>query len=627
MNRPHLTPYFTLIICVFFTLPISATPHFLPLKWQTRVGLTSFKTTIQFLSGAVIVGSNGNLRDALNDNADGIYIVDGKTGDIIRRVNGSEEADLDVNGLALAPHTLFFGNHQGSVYAYTLYGEGARLWKHQMGGAIKGAVAVEDFNSDGTYDVVAATISGEIAALNGKTGDVLWSNQVNFKPNFTLPKGKALIASPTLVDLNNDGTRDIVIGSRNGSFYAFDGRNGTILWEFRTLTPSGIHASALVVGNTIIVAEAYSKVTWLDFQGKTKRTVSLADAPEIQGLFSSPAAFPDGSLVIGSSWMTGDCGIWVIPSTNAQPVFHSAGKVSATAAIADGLGTGQPQAWVVTEDGELWILLPNGEVVERYELPSGSETTPLIADVDGDGFLDLVTTGADKVMRCYSLEGKGPVEWGTFRGNRFNTGVVNDRLETYPLTRKALSNPPQKIASPNEYIRSESRYKTVGHDSESTLISPEGIGPARLGTTWGRFKRALGPDTETIEGRFGLGYRGISIVQDNEEQFVVLFPEWKKKPEDTDPVSILLTYNRKYQTKEGVGPGTAISVAQTIYQKPQLTLDTKTNQESVLFKAVPWDKIRFGLIPITGEYTGKGSIKTIDQFPEGSFIHYIEIRK
>jgi hypothetical protein len=272
--------------------------------------------------------------------------------------------------------------------------------------------------------------------------------------------------------------------------------------------------------------------------------------------------------------------------------------------------------------------LPNGEVAARYDLPSGSETTPLIVDVDGDGILDLVTTGADKVMRCYTLQGKGPVEWGTFRGNRFNSGSINDPLETYPKTRKALVDRHRtKTSSPNEYINTEPHYKTVGYDSESTLISPEGIGPARLGTTWGRLRRAMGPDTEYIEGRFGLGYRGISVVQDNEEQFVVLFPGWKKKPEDTDPVSILLTYNRKYHTKEGVGPGTPISVAQSIYKKSQLTLDTKTNQESVMFKAVPWDKIRFGLIPVTGEYTGKGTIKSISTFPEGSFIHYIEVRK
>ncbi|NBV83021.1 hypothetical protein EBR57_02735 [bacterium] len=618
-----------IVISLAISTATAALPNQLPLKWQTRIGITSFKTTIQFLSGAILVGSNGNLRDGVNDNSDGIYMIDGKSGDCVRRIHWSEAADLDVNGLAMSPHTLFFGNHQGTVYGYTLYGEGPRLWKHPMGAAIKGAVALEDFNSDGTYDVVVGTIGGELAALNGKNGEVLWSQQVPFKPNFTYPKEKSFVASPTLVDLNNDGTRDVIIGSRNGSVYAYDGRNGALLWEFRTLTPSGVHASALVIGDTIVVAESYSKLSWLDFRGKVKRIEVLAEDPDVQGFFASPAAFPDGTLVIGSSWSTGNCGIWIIPSSNeSKPIFHATGKVSATAAIADGLGTGRPQAWVVTEDGELWVLLPDGSVAARYDLPSGSETTPLIADVDGDGTMDLITTGADKVMRCYRLKGKGPVPWGTFRGNRYNTGVVNDVLESYPKTRKALTHRrTNAITSPNEFVRAEPHYQTIGYDSESTLISPEGIGYARLGTTWGRFKRALGPDTEYIEGRFGLGYRGISVVQDNEEQFVVLFPEWKRRPEDTDPVSILLTYNRKYHTKEGIGPGTPISAAQKIYSKPQLTLDTKTKQESVMFKNEPWDKIRFGLIPVTGEYTSSGSIKSVNAYPEGSFIHYIEIRK
>ncbi len=81
-----------------------------------------------------------------------------------------------------------------------------------------------------------------------------------------------------------------------------------------------------------------------------------------------------------------------------------------------------------------------------------------------------------------------------------------------------------------------------------------------------------------------------------------------------------------YQTKEGVGPGTPIDICKKIYGTPQLALDTETNQESVMFKAVPWDKIRFGLIPTTGDYSKSGSVKTTKMYPAGAFIHYIEVR-
>lgn len=617
-----------LIVLLFVCIgTITAATKPLPLRWETRIGLTNFKTTIQLMSGAIIVGSNGNLADGINDSGDGIYMLDGKTGDVIRRIIWSEQEDLDVNGLALSPYTLFFGNHQGSVYAYSIYGSGPRLWKRQLNGAIKGALAIEDLNSDGTHDVIVGTISGELWALNGKTGDPLWSAKVNFKPNFTYPKEKSFIASPTMVDLNQDGTRDVVIGSRNGSIYAYDGRNGILLWEYRTRTPSGVHASVWANDTTLIVAESYSTLSWLDFNGKLKRTARLATEPEVQGLFSSPVAFPNGTVVIGSSWVTGNSGIWVIPSSDARPIFYPTGKVSATAAIADGLGTGQPQAWVVTEDGELWSIRSDGSVVATYPLPSGSETTPLIADIDNNGQLELVTTGADKTMRCYQLPGTGPVLWGTFRGNRYNTGLDNDPLESYPKTRTALTQRHKSlITSPNQFVTLESRYKTIGHDSESTLISPEGIGNARLGTTWGRFKREMGNDIEYIHGRFGLGYKGISVVKNGEELFVILFPEWKDTMADTDTISILLTYNRMYQTKEGVGPGTPIDVCKKIYGDPQLALDTETNQESVMFKSVPWNKIRFGLIPTTGDYSKSGSVKTTKYYPPGAFINYIEVR-
>lgn len=619
--------FLKILTLIFIFTSVGLAQSTLPIKWQNRIGITTFKTTIQVISSAIIVGSNGNLSDGLNDSADGIYFYDGQTGDLIRRIHWSEPVELDVNGIALSPQSLFFGNDAGAVYAYAIYGSGPRLWKRQLSAGIKGSVSIEDLNSDGTYDVIAATLSGEIVGLNGKTGDILWTNKVPYKPSFTYPKEKAFVASPTLVDLNRDGTRDVVIGSRNGSVYAFDGRTGEIIWEYRTRGPSGVHASVWASDSVIIVAESYSTLTWLDFSGLPSRTVRLANEPDIQGLFSSPAVLPNGTVVIGSSWVTGNTGIWVIPSSDAAPIFYPTGKVSATAAIADGLGTGDPQAWVITEGGELKVIEQSGRIAATYTLDSGSETTPLITDIDKNGSLELVTTGIDKLIRCYQLPGKGPVIWENFRGNRHNSGVAFDSLESYPKTRNAIrQRARESITSPNLYAKSERRYLTIGHDSESTLISPEGIGEARLGTTWGRFKRAMGPDVDYIYGHFGLGFRGVSVVKDSEELFVILFPEWKDKLMDTDTISVILTYNRKFQTKEGIGPGAKLSECKAIYGDPTLTYDSDTNQESALFQSPPWNKIRFGLIPATGDYSNSRSVRVTKKYPSDTIINYIEIR-
>ncbi|NBV42048.1 hypothetical protein EBR96_04685 [bacterium] len=625
----HLVGFWTILatIAVVQALAAESTLPF-HIKWETRVGLTTFKTTIHYISGAVVLGSQGIAKDAPNDNADGVYFLDGRNGNILRHIHWSDYADLDVNGIGLGPRTLFFGNDHAEIFAYGIYGQDSpRLWKKTLSGNIKGAPGVEDFNSDGTYDAVFGTESGDVVAVDGKNGATIWQVAFPFKPVFTVPKERAVIASPALVDLNRDGVRDIVIGCRNGSVYALNGKSGEIMWEYRTRTPSGVHGSAVVDGDRIIVAESYSTISWLDFRGQAVRVVRLAEDPEVQGLFSSPAVFPNGAVVIGSSWASGVSGIWYIPSSDSKPVFFPAGRVSATSAIADVLGKGTPQAIIPTEKGELWVISESGQKLGVFSLNSGTETSPLIADIDNDGRLDIVVSGADRMIRAYSTPGTRPAEWATFRGNRHNTGVVDDRLDYYPKIRPGLIQLQKThVTSPNLYTQKEAVYETTGYHSEDTLISPDGIGIARLGTTWGRLKRALGGDTEFIHGRFGAGLKGVSVVQDNEEQFVVLFPDWQG-PSDNDTVAILMTYNRKFRTKEGVGPGTPISVAAKIYGSSSLFWDTDRRQESVAFKSPPWDKIRFGIIPVTGEYSGQGVIRTTSKFPEGSFIHYIEVRK
>ncbi|NDC83077.1 hypothetical protein EB093_05360 [bacterium] len=600
----------------------------LPVRWSTKLGITNFKTTIHLFSQAIAVGSNGETRQGLNDPSDGVYWMDAKTGEVIRRQGVSGHEDLDINGVALGGKKMFAATHSGRVMAYEIYLNGELLWNKNVGAGVKSALAVEDVNSDGVPDVIVATVAGEVLALDGKNGDTIWSTRIDYKANMFGLSEKSFIASPALLDVNRDGTRDVILGSRNGSVYAFSGRDGAVIWEFRTLTPSGVHSSACVTSGSILVAESSGKVHWLDNSGALLRSVTVGAPDQMHGLFASPVAFPNGSVVIGSSWPSAKSGIWYIPTASTQsPVFFPAGKVSATAVVGDGLGTGEMQAWVVTEGGQLWVINSSGALMRVYDLPAGSETTPLMADIDGDGQLELLIAGSDKFLRAYQLPGRGPVGWQNFRGNLFNTGVANDRLEFYQPERHAIETLRVcKAQSPMEFIQKERVYRTAGYDSESTLISPEGFGFARLGVTWGRLKRAMGPGVECFEGRFGMGYRGISVVQDGEEQFVVLFPEWKRYPIDSDPVLMMMTYNRKFRTKEGVGPGTPISVAQAIYGTPNLTFDTKTKQESVSFKSMPWDKIRFGLIPVTGEYSSKGSVKTVSGYPEGSFINYVEIR-
>ena len=85
-----------------------------------------------------------------------------------------------------------------------------------------------DLNDDGVLDIVIGhgqeTLpqAGYVTARDGRTGAELWRVETRDE----------IFGSPSLADLTDDGTPDVVIGGRNAELYAIDGRSGEVLWLF-----------------------------------------------------------------------------------------------------------------------------------------------------------------------------------------------------------------------------------------------------------------------------------------------------------------------------------------------------------------------------------------------------------
>lgn len=595
-------------------------------KWKVRTGLHSFRSTIQSEAGIVVVGSNGNATDSLRDDLDGVFLIDAATGKVLRQILTTPVGDRDVNGLAIHGGRLFFGNDHDQFFAYSIYGDGQFLWTFAVDGDVEGAPALEDLNSDGALDVIFGTEGGSVYALDGKSGTLIWKQSVPFKPSFTYPEFRSFMASPALWDINQDGVRDVVMGSRNGTLYAFDGQTGKLLWEFRTKEPSGIYASAFI-GDTLVVAETYSRIFELDRQGQHLREI-LIQGKTRQGLFGSPVKLPSGAIVIGSSWGTGQSGLWFIPPGENLPSDHHfwpVGKVSATPVVADIWGDTGLEVLVATEAGELLMFSESGQLLSRHMLPYGIEATPYIGDIDGDGKGELVIAGQDKHVHVYALPKLGQRYWPSFRGNAWNTGQQNDSLHLYPTHYKPTVPP---LEDPQVFVKRELVYRSETYDAATDLISDVGIGTVHLGTTYGKLKAFLGPRAVYKEGPFGPGQRGVSVSMDGEELCVILYPAWKDSLKASDTLNRIRTYNPRFKTKEGIGPGDEIAIAEKIFGTVTLSFLEDTAEEHVRF-ASNSTKITVGVRPVVGLYGSRARLKskTTQKYARGSRIAYIEVRR
>lgn len=75
--------------------------------------------------------------------------------------------------------------------------------------------------------IVAVDSSGYVVALNGSTGAEQWHYDIkplaNNTQKFQHRYLHGCIAEPLILDVNNDGYQDVIVGTTSGSIYILDG--------------------------------------------------------------------------------------------------------------------------------------------------------------------------------------------------------------------------------------------------------------------------------------------------------------------------------------------------------------------------------------------------------------------
>ena len=588
------------------------------LKWRKKIGYSTYRTNPIFYNGFIVVGSNGSSYSKQTDRLDGLYFLDALTGDIQTKAVEASSGDRDVNGVAVSTEKIFWGDDNRAFFVYNW--DGKLLWVNSVDGDVEGSPVLVDVNGDAALDVCFTTESGTIYMIDGRTGTEIWKRQADFQQIWATPKTRSYMATPIAVDANRDGTRDIIVGNRNGRVYAFDGKTGERLWQFRVDTPSGIFSSIFVKGNTLYVAESYNILYELNLKGQVKHRHELGKVDEAH-LFSSPVVSLDGTIAIGTSSKKGRKGMWFLTEGSGRK-FYPIGNVTATPLIADMDNDGESEFVVLSESGWLYVFSTQGEMENGYSLPYGGESTPLIADVDDDGALELVLLTSDQFISCYETNSTGEVTWGSFRGNPHNTGVLLDRLTAdLPTGLKQKIKPKSKQAGytqDNAFEESESDF----------LVTETGIGKAQIGMTYGKLKAVLGKRVGFQDVDLGIGMKAKGVFVKGRIQYYILYPSFKSL-EPTDVISVLATNNPRYKTAEGIGPGIPIKDAEKHYGPATLTYQrTNSREELIHFKNKPqtlWFA-RYENIK-AGQYKTEKPFNITRQYREDALIEFIGVKR
>lgn len=334
----------------------------------------------------------------------------------------------------------------------------------------------------GFRSIVFATRNGELFVVK-HNNDGTWG----LAPGWPQTLPSHAYSSPAVGDLNGDGIPEIVVGygstsqtNKPGGIRAYR-RNGTMLWDIpggaAGLPPAGSFVgpdgfehdpvqSTPAIGD--IDGDGHAEVVWggLDHHvyavdGATGNAKPGWPVDVLDTVFSSPVLFDllgDGKLeiIIGSDDYLIQGGRLNVLRPDGTPLpgwpKNVDQVVSSSPVVADITGDGRPK--IIHGTGRFWgppsqpgmpthavyAWNADGTAVAGWPVAVDGQvdSTPAIADLDGDGVADVIVTddnsGPSQTSHVYAFKGDGSVMWKTqpkdFFGSTLSAGepVVADML-------------------------------------------------------------------------------------------------------------------------------------------------------------------------------------------------------
>jgi hypothetical protein len=311
-------------------------------------------------------------------------------------------------------------------------------------------VALGDVNGDGTADILAPQDNAYVSLHEG-TGrafdaapifrgrtkfpgirflhDYALAQQGYADDEETANQAHFTNTAPAIADVDGDGKNELVMVASVQNAAQTDRERGVALWVVR---PDGTRPDAWL---TPFHAPDFLDGLWDPPENSvggnivaTTNQVTVVDIdPGSPGLEYVFAGF-DGRIHAASS---DNRELW------KQTFTDKTGVLTGGVVAADLSKDGRPELVfntysTVKDGGALFILGANGALLQQLALPDrGAMPVPTIADIDGDGTLEIVVSLKDAVDKqrqvlVYSVPGSGTkcLPWPTGRGNLWRNGHV-----------------------------------------------------------------------------------------------------------------------------------------------------------------------------------------------------------
>ncbi|HMQ90029.1 MAG TPA: PQQ-binding-like beta-propeller repeat protein [Flavilitoribacter sp.] len=280
-----------------------------------------------------------------------------------------------------------------------------------------------DLNQDGILDIVIGAGQNEkqhakqgIIALDGKTGQLLWQQESTDQ----------VFGSPTFNDVTGDGIPDVFIGGRRPQFYAINGKDGALIWSYTYKYQDDpiLKYAHYNFNNTVLVPDQNGDgiPDLLAINGGNPEAAPYSEAdryPAVLMIINSKT----GDIIAADTMPDGKES-YMAPLCFAQP-----GSQDLTVLFGTGGETISGNLYLCSLRDLLDQKLSNARVIAS-ETGHGFIAPPTLADINGDGFYDIVAISHGSSI--FAIDGKNlETLWqqkipGTESSNSFAAGYFTD---------------------------------------------------------------------------------------------------------------------------------------------------------------------------------------------------------
>ncbi len=255
---------------------------------------------------------------------------------------------------------------------------------------------VVDYNLDGKKDLLIGTYEGKIAIFTNKGTD----KTPQFSGySFLKEKGKDIDvgshAAPFMVDYNNDGVSDLLVGNREGYL---------IYYENKGSNHNPLFTSPIVLkdaNGSDISVESYSTPSVLDWNHDNKKDIVLGSGSGTLSLYLNKGSDSDPSFSPPFPIEAG--GTEVNVGSFASP-FAADINSDGIRDLLIGDGKGFIHVYLGSKrDGEVHLTHADKLQVNGQELMVEGSSVPFPMDWNNDGNLDLLTGSSDGKIYVLTL--------------------------------------------------------------------------------------------------------------------------------------------------------------------------------------------------------------------------------